>query len=252
MLAAIQPAFQTVTDAVGPGHPGADEDCRPRWPTSALRCSWPVALRDRPRWAVVGAARDPPPPGGHRRQRLVGPVRVDLHAVRRWPRSSARSTGATGWPRRSLAVALMTKPQALPFLLPFAAWFWATRRLARARSGPALIGAAVIVVLWLPFIPAGGPANYLENLAEYQDDIFTILSLRAWNVWWLVQDARAPAATSSPTTCAFLGPLTLPPRRLRAHRAARDRRRSSRSCATRGRGRSSWAWPRRRSSRSAS
>jgi hypothetical protein len=68
----------------------------------------------------------------------------------------------------------MTKPQALPFLLPFAAWFWAQggwRELARA----AAIGLGVIVVLWLPFAAAGGPGDYLRNLAVYQNDIFSIL-----------------------------------------------------------------------------
>ena len=52
----------------------------------------------------------------------------------------------------------MTKPQALPFLLPFAAWFWTHggwREIART----AAIGLAVIVVLWLPFVAAGGPAT---------------------------------------------------------------------------------------------
>ena len=66
-----------------------------------------------------------------------------------------------------VAVSLMTKPQALPFILPFAAWFFATRRLARTRADGA-IGLGVIVVLWLPFIPAGGPVGYLGNLADYQ------------------------------------------------------------------------------------
>ena len=81
----------------------------------------------------------------------------------------------------------MTKPQALPFLLPFAAWFWAHggwREIAPDRRRSAL---AVIVVLWLPFIPAGRTANYLHNLGDYQGDIFPYLSLNAWNVWWLIQ-----------------------------------------------------------------
>ncbi len=42
-------------------------------------------------------------------------------------------------------------------------------------------------VLWLPFIPANGPLNYLANLREYQDGVFSVLSLRAWNPWWIVQ-----------------------------------------------------------------
>jgi hypothetical protein len=71
-----------------------------------------------------------------------------------------------------------------------------------------LIGLAVIVLLWLPFIPAGGPANYLRNLAEYQGDIFNILSLRAWNLWWLVQSLFAGGGFVADDQ-AFLGPVTL-------------------------------------------
>ena len=44
-----------------------------------------------------------------------------------------------------------------------------------------------------------GPANYLGNLATYQNEIFNVLSLRAWNVWWLLQEA-AGAVSSSPMT----------------------------------------------------
>ena len=43
--------------------------------------------------------------------------------------------GRNGLAAALLAVSLMTKPQALPFLVPFAAWFWATGRVARVRRG---------------------------------------------------------------------------------------------------------------------
>jgi hypothetical protein len=71
-----------------------------------------------------------------------------------------------------------------------------------------LIGLATIAVLWLPFIPAGGPADYLHNLGVYQNEIFNVLSLRAWNAWWLVQEAAAGGAFIADDV-AFLGPLTL-------------------------------------------
>jgi hypothetical protein len=72
--------------------------------------------------------------------------------------------------------------------VPFGAWYlgrygW----MAAVRYG--LIGLATIAVLWLPFLAADGPANYLRNLGEYQNDIFAVLSLRAWNPWWIVQSA---------------------------------------------------------------
>ena len=63
-------------------------------------------------------------------------------------------------------------------------------------------------MLWLPFIPAGGPANYLKNLGEYQGEIFNILSLRAWNLWWLVQSLFAGGGFVADDV-AFLGPITL-------------------------------------------
>ena len=51
------------------------------------------------------------------------------------------------------------------------------------------------------------PAAYARNLSEYQGDIFAILSLRAWNVWWLAQEAFAGGQFVSDQT-AILGPLT--------------------------------------------
>jgi Gpi18-like mannosyltransferase len=106
----------------------------------------------------------------------------------------------------ALALAVMTKPQALPFLLPFAAWFWTHggwREIART----AAIGLAVIVVVWLPFVAAGGPGDYLHNLADYQNEIFPILSLQAWNIWWILQVAIVGGYAGDQV--AVLGPITL-------------------------------------------
>jgi hypothetical protein len=114
--------------------------------------------------------------------------------------------GRNGLAAAALAVCVMTKPQALPFVLPFAAWFWAhggLREIART----AVIGLVVAVVLWLPFIPAGGPFDYLRNLAEYQNEIFPYLSLNAWNIWWLVQIAAVGGFASD--QIAVIGPITL-------------------------------------------
>ncbi len=205
LLAAVQPAFQTVTDA-------SDPAIRALMKTPAsvadigLALLVAYALRDRPRWAVIGAAAI-----------ALHPAVIDISAW--WGQYESiymASTlaavicavnGRNGLAAALLAVALMTKPQVLPFLVPFAAWFWATggwRGLLRA----AAIGLVVIMALWLPFIPAGGPANYLKNLAEYQGEIFNILSLRAWNLWWLVQSLFAGGGFVADDV-AFLGPLTL-------------------------------------------
>ncbi len=105
-----------------------------------------------------------------------------------------------------LAVSLMTKPQALPFIVPFAAWFLATQGVRGALKG-ALVAIVVSVLAWAPFIAANGPLNYLGNLREYQDGVFSVLSLRAWNPWWIVQVLGAGGDFVADST-AVLGPLT--------------------------------------------
>ncbi len=118
----------------------------------------------------------------------------------------AARAGRPGWVAVFVVLSVMTKPQALPFLVPFAAWFLGSVGL-RGTLRAALIGAAVAVLVWLPFLAAGGPVNYLDNLREYQDDIFSVLSLRAWNPWWILQVAGNGGSFASDTT-AVLGPLT--------------------------------------------
>jgi hypothetical protein len=100
----------------------------------------------------------------------------------------------------------MTKPQALPIAVPFVAFYL-------ARLGPlglvrmAAVGAATIVVLWVPFLADGGPMRYLANLAAYQGDDFAVLSLRAWNPWWILQQAPTRGAFLSDLG-SLIGPLT--------------------------------------------
>lgn len=205
LLAAIEPAFKTVTTGSDPAISAIM-----KLPASVADIGLALlvgyALRDRPRWAVVGAAAI-----------LLHPAAIDLSAW--WGQYESiyllsalaavilAINGRNGWAAAAIAVALMTKPQALPLLVLFGAWFWATggwRGVVRASA----IGAVVIVVLWLPFIAANGPLNYFRNVAEYQGDIFNILSLRAWNVWWLVQEAAAGGRFIADDV-AILGPLTL-------------------------------------------
>jgi len=199
VLAAIAPGFQTATDAADTGlrmllkTPASIADLG-----MALVAVW--ALRDRPRWAVVAGVAI-----------LLHPAVIDVSAW--WGQYESiyvlSALAATVLAIRGhnvvaaalIAVSLMTKPQAIPFLVPFAAWFWATgfRRdgvrggvIELARTGAA--GLAVIVVAWLPFLTEGGPANYLANVRYYQDEVFNVLSLRAWNPWWLVQVVAAGGA----------------------------------------------------------
>ncbi|HSH32679.1 MAG TPA: hypothetical protein VLB31_03575, partial [Actinomycetota bacterium] len=119
----------------------------------------------------------------------------------------AALNGRNGWAAALVAVSLMTKPQAIPFIIPFAAWFWATggiREVVRA----AVIGLGVIAVLWIPFLADGGPIGYLDSVRYYSSGAFGILSLRAWNPWWLLQEAAA-GGDFIRDDVAFLGPFTL-------------------------------------------
>lgn len=205
LLAAVEPAFRSMTD-------GSDPAIRAlmKLPASVADLGLALvvvyALRRQPQWATIAAA-----------VMLLHPAVIDVSAwwgqyesIYMLPTLAAAIlavNGRNGWAAAAIAISLMTKPQALPLLVPFAAWFWATggwRELARATA----IGAAVIVVLWLPFLAADGPVRYLQNLADYQGGIFAVLSLRAWNVWWLVQEVAADGAFVVDNV-PVLGPLTL-------------------------------------------
>jgi len=204
-LAAIQPAFQTVTDASDPAiralmkAPASLADL-------GLAALVVYALRDRPGWAAIGGAAI-----------LLHPAVIDVSAW--WGQYESIyllsalgavvfATNGRNAPAAALvAVSVMTKPQAIVFILPFAAWFWTTggwRGLVRA----GVVGLGVTIALWLPFIPAGGPMAFIHNLEQFQSGIFAILSLRAWNAWWLLQSA-AGGGDFVADDVPFLGPLTL-------------------------------------------
>jgi hypothetical protein len=205
VLAAVEPAFRTVTTA-------ADPAIRAIMKTPAsladlglgLVVAW--HLRSTPRWALLGAAAIALHPavidvsawwGQYESIYVLGGVIAFALAVR----------GHSLWAAAALAIALMTKPQALPFLVPFGAWFIARDGWAGTVRAT-VVGAGVIVVLWLPFIAAGGVQNYAANLSTYQGDIFAILSLRAWNLWWLVQELVAGGQFVSDQG-AIVGPFTV-------------------------------------------
>ena len=204
LMALIQPAFQTVSDASDPAIrvlmklPASLADI-------GLALLALYALRDRPGWAVAAAAAIMFLPaifyvsawwGQYESIYLLFALAAVVFALEdRIPIAAA-----------ALALALMTKPQALPFLVPFAAWFW-------ARGGPrgfftaTIVGAAIIGVLWLPFVPAGGPLHYLQGVGQYQDQVLAVLSLRAWNLWWIIQSMVGGGQFVSDSN-PILGPLT--------------------------------------------
>jgi hypothetical protein len=205
LLAAVEPAFRTATDAADPAIRAIM-----KLPASLADIglgglvAW--ELRARPRWAIAAGLGI-----------MLHPAVIDVSAW--WGQYESiyvlfgliaflLAVRGHSLPAAALlAVALMTKPQALPFVVPFAGWFVARDGWLGAAKA-AIVGAAVIALLWAPFVAASGPAGYARNLAEYQGDIFAILSLRAWNVWWLVQELGAGGNFVSDQG-AILGPITL-------------------------------------------
>jgi hypothetical protein len=205
VLAAAEPAFRTVTTS-------ADPAIRAIMKAPASIADLAIAgliawhLRATPKWAIGGALLV-----------LLHPAVIDVSAW--WGQYESiyvlfgvlafvlAVRGHSLFAAAALAVALMTKPQAVPFVVPFAAWFLARDGWAGALKAAA-VGAAVVALLWLPFIPAGGVQGYVHNLAAYQGDVYAILSLRAWNLWWLVQELLAGGSFVSDQS-AVLGPITL-------------------------------------------
>ena len=204
LLGLIQPAFQTATDA-------SDPAIRLAFKLPAVLADAGLAvgvgylLRDRPRWAIAATLGV-----------LLSPVVVyvsawwgQLESIYVLAGLVAAILAIGGRPYLAavaLGVALMAKPQALAFIPPFAAWAVASLGWRGSiRAGAVL--AATVVVLWLPFLAEDGPREYLQTLATYQTGIFAILSLRAWNAWWILQSVVAGNDFATDGG-AILGPLS--------------------------------------------
>ena len=114
--------------------------------------------------------------------------------------------GRPGWAALAIAIGLMTKPQALPLAIPFAAYY--LRRFGLGGSARAVaVAVATAAVLWAPFVAVGGLGNYLRNLADYSA-LFSVLSLRAWNPWWILSDLAAGGRLVV-DDIPIVGPITL-------------------------------------------
>ena len=153
-LAIVQPAFATVADASDPAIRALM-----KVPASLADLGLAAAVgwwfRDRPRLAVAAVAAVLLWPAtwyvsawwGQYESIYVLPAVLAVLAVR---------ANRPGVAAALLAVSLMTKPQALPLAVPFAAWFLATQGWRGIAPGGA-DRAPVAVVAWLPFLAAGGP-----------------------------------------------------------------------------------------------
>lgn len=204
VLAAVEPAFRTTVDA-------ADPWIRTVMKTPASIADLGIAiviwwgLRERPLLAAVAASLVVLHPTvfgvsafwGQYEPIYVLPAVVAAVLVAR---------GHADLSAIAIGIAAMAKPQAAPLVVPFVAWWFATggptglaRRLA--------ILAATVLVLWLPFLAAGGPGRYLETIAFYQNGNFAVLSMNAWNAWWLVQWFAGNGMFVS-DSYPILGPIT--------------------------------------------
>ncbi|MGZ8501979.1 MAG: hypothetical protein ACXWW6_03905, partial [Candidatus Limnocylindrales bacterium] len=204
LVGIAEPAFRTATDAADP------------WIRIALKIPALLAdvglaagvaylLRDRPRWGIAAAVGI-----------LLSPVLVytgawwgQFESVYILAGLIATILFIGGRPYLgavALGVALMAKPQAVAFIPPLAAWTVARLGWRRA-SAVGAVFAGTVVVLWLPFVADGGPAAYLRTLNRHQTEIFGILSLRAWNPWWVLQSTIAGDSFLSDGG-AILGPLS--------------------------------------------
>lgn len=205
LQAAIEPAFRDAVDASSDGI-RVIMKLPPTLADFGLAALVGYALRATPRWALLGAAAVLLYPGIVYTSAWWGQYE-SIYVLFALAAAVLAIDGRNGWAAGILALSLMTKPQALPMLLPFAAWFLATggrREFVRCT----VIGAAVIVVVWLPFLAADGPVNYVRNVAAYQGERFAVLSIWAWNIWWLVE-VLAAGGEFVTDSGPIVGPLTL-------------------------------------------
>jgi hypothetical protein len=176
-LAAVEPAFRSVTDS-------SDAGIRALMKIPASLADLGIAaavvwwFRERPRLAVFAAGAFLLWPATWYVSAWWGQYE-SIYVLTAVLAVLAARAGRPGLVAALLAVSLMTKPQALPFLVPFGAWFLATQACAGAPRGADRGGRRRGAVA--PFLAAGGPFDYLRNLGTYQNDIFGVLSLRAWN-----------------------------------------------------------------------
>jgi Gpi18-like mannosyltransferase len=110
----------------------------------------------------------------------------------------------------AVALAAMTKPQGLPFILPYSAWV-AGRSGIRGLLAVAGTAAVVVALLWLPFVTNGGPTQWVGSVQSLQTGSFAIATLNAWNLWGVVQGFVAGDVPTFliPDSARIVGPITV-------------------------------------------
>ena len=203
LIGIVEPALRTAVSSIDP-------IVRVVMKTPASLADFAIALviawhlRSTPRWAILGSLGFALSPaaldvsswwGQYESIYVLAGVVAFVLAVRGHSLAAAVAIG----------VALSTKPQALTFVIPFAAWFLARdgwRGLIRA----GVVGALTVGVLWLPFVAAGGVERYAQNVSDYQGVDYAFASFRAWNPWWVIQ--QLGGGGQLPDQTQILGPLT--------------------------------------------
>jgi dolichyl-phosphate-mannose-protein mannosyltransferase len=164
-----------------------------------------LALRARPGWAIAGALAVLLVPAAW----YVSAWWAQFESLYVLPMLAGWwlvTRGRPGWGAVAIAIALMTKPQALPLAVPFAAVY--LRQFGWNGSLRAVgIAVGTAAVLWLPFLSAGGLGNYLRNLGDYSS-LFAVVSLRAWNPWWILTDLAGGGRLIADGV-SIAGPVTL-------------------------------------------
>jgi len=184
LLGVVEPALRTTVTSIDPivrvvmKAPASLADLG-----IAVAIAW--HLRTTPRWAVFGALGF-----------ALNPVALDVSAW--WGQYESMYVlagviafvlavrGQSLLAAVAIGIAVSTKPQALVFVIPFAAWFLA-RDGWRGLLTAALAMTATVAISWVPFVAAGGVEHYAQNVAQYQDNAFAFVSFRAWNPWWLIE-----------------------------------------------------------------
>lgn len=204
LIGQLVPAFQAPVDATNPVVAASLKmSATVADLVIAALVAW--ALRDRPRIAVAAALGIALVPVTWYVSSWWGQFE-SIYAL--WGVAAAILAVRGQWVAAGIALglALGTKPQAVPWVVPFGAY--ALARLGPRRAlVPAAATAGTLLLLWLPFIPAGGPAAYLQTVVGVQDETYAVLSLRAWNPWWIIQSAAVGDGLLGDST-PLLGPLT--------------------------------------------
>jgi len=105
-----------------------------------------------------------------------------------------------------LTVAMMTNADAIPLVVPFAAWVIAVAG-ARGALRALVAGVAVGLVAWAPFVASGGPAAYIGNATGAAGGPGAEVSTGGWNPWWIIGSLGGDG-TSVLASTAAVGPVT--------------------------------------------